>query len=128
HVEKDGRSSLLRRGSQANQGKSVVVDRRISEQPLDVGLTECRDGAEENRGKSCKDHNLSPGVCRRREPFNAKPRCKKHCSSLRSGAEEHGYGCRRSFVDVGSPHVERHSAGLEGQTRKYEHEPEQQPE
>ena len=65
HVKQHRRRPASAACRKADQGESDIIDRRVSEQPLDVGLTVSRDGAEKDRGQGGEYHDLAPGVGRR---------------------------------------------------------------
>ena len=63
------------------------------------------------------------GLCAKGEQGN--PHGKGQARHLGGRGKEGGDGRRRALIYVGRPHVERHRADLEGQTRQHEHHAEQ---
>jgi hypothetical protein len=59
-VDEDALHALLGAGGEADQRVAHMADRRIGHQPLDVGLADRRERAEQHRGDGEEDDDLLP--------------------------------------------------------------------
>jgi hypothetical protein len=98
-----------------------MTDRRIGHQPFDVALSDCREGAERHRGDRNEHNDLLPFVGDARKCHDRRSREDGDASDLGRSSKESGDRRRRTLIDVGRPHVERHRGNLEAEADKQEH-------
>ena len=128
HVDDDAAHAGFRVGGKADQREAHVADRRIGHQPLEVALADRGEGAQHHRGDRDEDDDLLPVGGDRLERAHGDAHDQRHGRHLGRSGEEGGHRRRRAFVDVRSPHVERHGRDLEDEAGEHEDEAEHQPE
>jgi len=103
-------------------------DRRIGHQPLDIGLPDRGDAAEEHGQKAQRRDHLLPVAHDAPEGIMHHARHQRHGRDLGRGGKKRRDRRRCALIDIGRPHMERHGRDLERETGQHEHEAQQQPE
>ncbi|GCC45278.1 hypothetical protein chiPu_0029552, partial [Chiloscyllium punctatum] len=111
-------------GGKPDQRKAHMADRRIGHQALDVGLADRGERAQRHRGDRHEHQDLLPLADDARECGQRRTGEHRERGDLRSGREECRHRRRRSLIDVGRPHVERHRRDLEAEPGEQEHQAE----
>ena len=98
-----------------------MADGRIGHKALDVGLADRGDGTQGHRQHRDEDDDLAPlgqQIWKRTQDRTQK---QTHRCNLGGSGEEGGYRGGGAFINVGRPHMERHSGHLESKTGNQEH-------
>ena len=101
-------------------------DRGVGEHPLEVGLGEPQDGADDHGDDRDPVDQRPPGPLGGAEGDVEQPQDRPERGDLRAGGHEGGDRRRRPLVDVRRPGVERRDAGLEQQADDEQREAEHQ--
>ena len=99
-----------------------MPDRTVRQQPLDVGLTNRSEGAQQHRQERDESDDLLPLRQQIAERSDHHPNEQGKGGNLRGSRKECRHRRWRAFIDVGCPHMERRGGNLEGKTGDQEHQ------
>ena len=122
HVDDHALGPLLASRGKPHEGKAHMADGGIGKQALDIVLADGRKGAQHHGSNGHEDEDLLPVLNHGGKGRNHDPDEQRHGGDLGGCRKEGRHGCRRAFIDIGRPHVERHGGNLEGKAGNDEHE------
>ncbi len=103
-----------------------MTDRRIREHTLDAVLRDRGEVAEDHRERGDDRQDVLPVETKVRHADVEDPREDREGRGFRCRGEKRRDRSRRAFVNVRSPHVERHRGDLEAESRAEQHDAEHQ--
>ena len=108
-----GRRVVDRGGGEPDEDETGVGDRRVRQCPLQVGLHDRGDGADDERQDGQRHDDRAPVGAVDRERHQEDPQERREPGDLGGRRHERGDRAGCALVDVGRPHVERHRRDLE---------------
>ncbi len=122
HLEDRALEALLGEDEDAEGHEAHVADRRIGDQPFEVGLDERHDRAVDDRDEGQHDDDRRERLGGRREQGHGEPDEPVGAELEQDRGKDHGARRRRLRVRVGEPGVEREHRDLdrEGQEEREE--------